>query len=523
LRYKQSVRSRPTSAVAATALAALILWGCGGSSSSARPVSNQAPVTIAPGAAASSTSSVPARAADAAAATGTLSDWPEFGLDAQRVDATNRPTGITAANVGALRAQQISLPGTADSSPVYVHGARVAGATRDVIVLTTSYGRTVAIDASTGALLWTFTPTGYGGWAGSAQITNASPIVDPDRSFVYAASPDGLIHKLALASGHEDAAGAWPVSVTRDATREKLGSALNIDGPDVIATTSGYIGDTPTYQGHVVLISRSSGAITAVFNTLCANRRTLIEPTSCSQSDSAILSRGGAVVEPGGKRLLIDTGNATWNGSSDFGDSVLELTFPSLSLRQAFTPTDQAKLNASDLDLGSSAPALLGQDRVLVAGKDGIMRVLDLSRLDGRAPSTKRVLGGELGTLSTPGGAELFTAPAVWRHGSRTSVFVADSAGTASYSVRSGRIGRLWQNSTPGTSPVLAGGLLYVYDPSAGGIEVYEPGSARPIARLAGAPGHWNSPIVVDGHVVEPEGDANAHSTSGSLELFSLR
>jgi hypothetical protein len=27
---------------------------------------------------------------------GELTDWPEFGLDAQRYDATNRPTGITA-------------------------------------------------------------------------------------------------------------------------------------------------------------------------------------------------------------------------------------------------------------------------------------------------------------------------------------------------------------------------------------------------------------------------------------------
>ena len=43
---------------------------------------------------------------------------------------------------------------------------------------------------------------------------------------------------------------------------------------------------------------------------------------------------------------------------------------------------DQEHLNASDLDLGSSAPALLGDNRVMVAGKDGIMRVLDLARLE---------------------------------------------------------------------------------------------------------------------------------------------
>ncbi|HEX8959728.1 MAG TPA: hypothetical protein VF770_07890, partial [Solirubrobacterales bacterium] len=326
-----------------------------------------------------------------------------------------------------------------------------------------------------------------------------------------------------LAGGREDRAGAWPASVTRDAEHEKLAAALNVDGPDVIATSGGYIGDAPSYQGHVALISRTSGRVRRVFNTLCASRHRLIVPESCPQSGSAILSRGGAVVEPGGRRLLVDTGNGDWNGSTDFGDSVLELSFPGLSLRQAFTPTDQETLNTGDVDLGSSAPALLGHGRALVAGKDGIMRVLDLRRLDGRRPSSHHLLGGEVQTLPTPGGGELFTAPAVWRHGSRTTVFVADAQGTASYALRGGRLRLLWSSSTPGSSPVVAGGLVYVYDPEAGGIEVYAPGSPRPLGRLDGLPGHWNSPIVADGHVVEPEGDANEHALTGTLELFSLR
>jgi hypothetical protein len=200
---------------------------------------------------------------------------------------------------------------------------------------------------------------------------------------------------------------------------------------------------------------------------------------------------------------------------------VIELNAPSLSLRQAFTPTNQAALNESDTDLGSSAPALLGHGRVLVAGKDGLMRVLALARLDGRRPEIPNRLGGEVQRLPLPGGGELFTQPAVWRHGGHTTVFVADERATAAYALRSGRLRLLWQADSPGTTPVMAGGLLYVYDPSGGGIAVYRPSSPHPIARLAGESGHWNSPIVVDGHVVEPEGDANDHRQSGRLELFS--
>jgi hypothetical protein len=453
-----------------------------------------------------------------------LRDWPEFGLDPQRSDSSELADGITAANLGHLHSITVPLPGTVDSSPVYLHGVTVDGAVHDVIVVTTTYGKTIAIDADSGGLLWTFTPTGYSGWAGTAQITVASPLADPDRLFVYAASPNGLIHKLSLSDGREDTTGAWPARVTLEPVHEKLGAALNIDGPDLVVATSGYIGDIPPYQGHVVLIERSSGRLTKIFNTLCANRRELQVPSSCSASDSAILSRGGAVVEPGGSRILLDTGNAPWNGTTNFGDSVLELTFPALTLRQSFTPTNQEELNTHDLDLGSSAPVLLGQNTVMVAGKDGVMRVLALQRLDGHPPSgtRPRPLGGEVQRLSLPGGGQLFTAPAVWQRRGRMTMFLADEHATAAYVLRAGRLYLAWQNNKPGTSPVMVGGLVFVYEPNGGGIYVYRPSSPHPIAKLPGEPGHWNSPIVVDGHVVEPTGNANAHELTGTLEIFSV-
>ena len=107
-----------------------------------------------------------------------LLDWPEFGLDPQRSGTTASSTGITAANVARLRHLSVTLPGTVDSSPIYLHGASVAGASHDVVVATTTYGKTLAIDADSGRVLWMFTPPGYSQWAGSAQITTASPLAD---------------------------------------------------------------------------------------------------------------------------------------------------------------------------------------------------------------------------------------------------------------------------------------------------------------------------------------------------------
>ena len=183
-------RLAPLSLLAA--LLALLVAACGGSASPTHSLA-AARAGTAPG-------------GKTAAPTGAeLQNWPEFGLNPQRSDTSNAATGITAGALAHLGRRQVVLPGTADSSPIYLHGVTVAGAARDVIVLTTTYGKTLALDASSGAILWTFTPPGYTRWAGSPQITTASPIADPDRQFVYTASPNGLIHKLSLADGQEDA------------------------------------------------------------------------------------------------------------------------------------------------------------------------------------------------------------------------------------------------------------------------------------------------------------------------------
>jgi outer membrane protein assembly factor BamB len=450
------------------------------------------------------------------AASGRTDDWTRYGVDPARSNASDVASGITAAMLPTLRRQQVALPGTADSSPAYVHGATVAGKTRDVFVLTTTYGKTVAVDASSGHLLWTFTPPGYTGWAGSAQITTASPLVDVARGIVYAASPDGRIHALALANGHETA--GWPVTITRDPTHEKIASAINLSRGLVLVTTGGYIGDAPPYQGHVVSIT-ASGKIVHVWNSLCSNRHALIVPSTCAGSDSAIWGRGGAVVEPGTGRLLVATGNAPWDGKDNWGDSVLELSPNASTLLQSYTPSSQAQLNSTDADLGSASPAVLPGGLVLEGGKDGLYRLLSLAHLNGRDHKLGR-LGGELQTFRTPGGGVVLTAPAVFTSGGHTTVAVANDEGTAVYRLRGHRLVAVWSNATGGTSPIEAGGLLYVYDPHGSGLHVYRPSGSTAIATLAAGSGHWSSPIVVGGRIALPEGNANDHLTHGVLDIW---
>ncbi len=464
---------------------------------------------------------VSAAALALAAASAAGGDWTRFGYDAARSNAAPSGGSITARTLRSLRLERVRLDGTVDSSPVYLAGVRVRGARHDVFVLTTTYGKTLAVDADSGRVLWRYVPPGYERWAGSAQITNATPVADPGRAFVYAASPDGRIHKLAVASGREVVSGGWPVTVTLDPTHEKLASALNLSRGLVLVTTGGYIGDAPPYQGHVVAIRATTGAIVSVFNSLCSDRQRLLEPRTCPASDSAIWARAGAVVEPGSGNILVATGNGPWDGRTSWGDSVLELSPDASRLLQNWTPANQKQLEEGDVDLGSTAPALLGAGLALQSGKDGKLRLLDLRRLNGRGGAGP-VTGGELQTLPAPGGSGVFTTPAVLRAGRTTWAFVTTFDGTGAYRLEGRRLVRVWVNRFAGTSPVVAGGLLFVYDPGGGGLRVYRPGSGRPLATLPAGPGHWNSPVVADGRIALPEGNANDHRLDGVLDVWSL-
>jgi outer membrane protein assembly factor BamB len=479
------------------------------------------------------TASIGTRANPPAARTGrahvATGDWPTFDYNAQRTGVGPRRTGITVANLARLRLRSVRIDGIVDSSPIELHAVQVRGRRRDLVAVTTSYGRTVAVDPGSGARLWEFVPPGVNSAAGNPQVTTASPVADPDRRYLYAASPNGVVHKLSIATGRQ----VWARSITFDPVHEKIASALNISGPYVVAVTGGYYGDTPPYDGHVVLIARTNGRIARVFNSECSNRHALIRASSCpgtnTNGDDAIWSRAGAVIEPGSSRILVATGNGPFNGSTNWGDSVLELSADAGRLLHNWTPTDQLALDHSDGDVGSTAPALLptyhGLHLAIQGGKDSRLHLLDLGRLDGTAGPAGPRLGGELAQTSSPGGGEVMTTPAVWSQGGRVLVFVGDDSGTGAYRLIGGRhprLGQVWEVGTPATSPVLAGGLLYVYDELAGRLLVRRPDNGAVLRSLPVAAGHWNSPIVVGGRIILPTGNYHNAAGSSTLEIYHL-
>jgi PQQ-like domain len=440
-------------------------------------------------------------------------DWSQFGWDAAGSGTSTAPTGLTSSNVAHLKRQQVNLDGTVDASAIYLHAVDVKGATHDVFFVTTTYGKTIAVDADRGSILWEYTPPQYASWAGTRQITNSTPTADPDRKNIYAASPDGTIQKLAVSDGHV----LWTSPITLLPAREKIASPLREFHGHIVAVTAGYIGDKPPYQGHVAILDAQSGKLLHVWNSLCSDRPGLLVPNSCRSTQSAIWGRAGAVIDASTGDIFVATGNGPYDGKTDWGDAVIELDPDATHMLGNFTPSDNAELNDKDLDIGSTSPVLLGGGLLVQGGKDHLIRLLSIEGIAGATAHQDH----ELQTVSTPSGARLFTAPAVWRHDGATWLFAADGGGTAAWSLQGEKLSKIWENANGGTSPVVAGDLLYVYDPQ-GGLRIYEPIKGNQVANLESGTGHWNSPIVADGKIALPEGNANDHAASGVLDIWSL-
>ena len=453
-------------------------------------------------------------------------NWVRFGFDPARGGVNPEETLISEGTVGGLRLLwRTKLPGVADSSPILLHDLDFGKGTHDVLYATTRDGAIVALDAVSGEILWSHRPSG-------PQITTSSPVADPSKRLVFSYGLDGTLHKYDAVSGEELKGGAWPVPITLMPQTEKGSSALNIAGGQVYVATSGYIGDAPPYQGHVVAIDEATGD-SEVFNSLCSSIRHLLSAEECPSERSGIWARGGAVVDNATESVFATTGNGPYDansGGNDYGDSILKFGRENLRLLDSYTPETYRWLEEEDADLGSTAPALLPQipqsktPLLLVqGGKDGLLRLVDRRNLSGAGEPGH--VGGQLQVIRSAGCAT-FTQPVVWTDGEgRAWVIVAGSCAIAGYRVSTDSGGatalRLaWKTDGECTTPVLAGGVLFAA--TTGAVLALDPSSGRRLwsSEQEGAGGsigdiHWESPIVVNGRLYISD-------ESGAMSAYGL-
>jgi outer membrane protein assembly factor BamB len=506
----------------------------------------------------------PSQAADAPFA------WPQFGFDEQHSGVNPFETTITPSNVRSLkRLFRVPLinaasPSVADGEPVYLSGLDVGGTLKDVLFLTTKDGWTLALDAHTGAQLWAkqYGPASClvaaGEQASQPCYTTSSPALDPSGHFVYSYGLDGYVHKYSVSTGVETHDTNWPELVTLKPAYEKETSALSVgtvaSGRSYLyVATSGYLGDEGDYQGHVTSIELATGT-QHVFNALCsditdANQNGVhfaLAPHTpqCPQTRAAIWGRPGVVHDPVTHRIYVATGNGTFDPARHYwGDSVLALNENGTGVRgnpvDSYTPTDQAVLNDTDADLGSTAPVLLppipgsiyphlaiqGQ-KINRSTRAGELRLINLDNLSGTAAPGPGHVGGDVGPrFSMPQGGFMMTQPTVWvdpAHAHKPWVYVSSEGGIVGLRlyVENGKNVPTFHVGWPAVShgrtmPLVANGVLYFFGSE--GIQALRPtDGVRLWQDTAVFSSHWESPIVANGTLYITD-------ETGTLSAYGLR
>jgi hypothetical protein len=478
-------------------------------------------------------------------------DWTQFDGSSQHSGNNTQDTGIGVGNVSALfKLFTVSLPNTADGAPAYLSGVSTLSGTRDLFFLTTKDGHILALDAHSGASIWSHQ---YGpgsckiNLTGGACYTTSSPAIDPNRQFVYGYGLDGFVHKYQVGDGTEIKSGGWPELATTKGYNEKGSAALSIatdsSGHNYLyVANGGYPGDNGDYQGHVTTINLSTGT-QHIFNTMCSNQTDVhfVETPSlpdCAQTQSAVWARAAVIYDPATNKIYFGTGNGTFDPPNFYwGDSILALNPDGTGARNvmgtptgnpldSFTPNDYQQLQNSDADLGSTAPAVLPVPTTSVypnlavqGGKDALLRLVDLDNLSGQGGPGHTA--GEIGTvIPVPQGGEVLTQPAVWVHSGTTWVFVANDSGISAFTLLNPTtslpsLHLVWQDPTGGTSPLIVNGVLFSATGglvrglnATDGTQLWSDNSIGGI--------HWESPVVANSTL-------SITDENGHLSAFGLR
>ena len=243
-----------------------------------------------------------------------------------------------------------------------------------------------ALSAATGEVAWSGhlgepVPSGSlpcGDITPTVGITG-TPVIDPARHEIFVVAdeivggrPGHRLVGLSTASGQVemtedvDPPGADPAALLQR-------TGLTLDAGQVAFGMGGNFGDCARYRGRVVAVPEGGG--TPKFFTVDA---------APSQNQGAVWMGGAAPVVDGAGHIWVSTGNGSVYSARhayDDSDSVLELS-SSLRLLQLFAPSTWPTNNSQDLDM-STAPALLPDGQVVLAGKSRIVYLLNGAHLGG--------------------------------------------------------------------------------------------------------------------------------------------
>jgi PKD repeat protein len=352
-------------------------------------------------------------------------------VDAARTGLYASETQLTWASVPTSFGKLFTVPvdGRLFAQPLYVPGVTTFLGNHDLVILATENNSVYAVDAHSGSTIWTRSlgtpipsldayPSQCLNIPGTIGITG-TPVIDPSTNTIYLVNAnknvDGTYHQyfnaLDVATGAPrsnspreigaqypgDGPAASNGLVAFDPLRENQRAGLLLLNNKIYVAWSSHCDDGLDYVngkpeiffGWIMSFDPNTLGVVNVFNTAPhADPNNAIDPYGGS------IWHGAGGLASDGNRIYANTGNALFDPAhGDWGDSTLALS-SSLTLLDSFTPSDQATLDAADLDFSAGGVVVVPTNSVpqhpnlLVAtGKEGTIFVLDRDHLGGAQPA----------------------------------------------------------------------------------------------------------------------------------------
>ena len=315
-------------------------------------------------------------------------------------EAVLTPSNVNSSTFGKLFTA--TLDDESYGQPLYIPGVVAGSATHNMVFATTVNNSVYGIDADSGTTVWhvNLTPSGasvptaanmsalgacggsYHDFAGKIGIVG-TPVISTTTNSLYVVARSiesgtyvQRLHMLNIATGAEQAGS--PVVISGSVSGVSFNAQLNNQRP-ALALVNGvvYIGwssqcDFGAYHGFLMGYNASTLAHVSTWAA-----------TSSSGSQAGIWQGGQGPTADASNNLYLMTGNGTWDGSSNFGESAVKLsTASSLAVSDYFTPSNWSTLNGGDTDLGSAGIlGIPGTTLVLGGGKQGKLYLMNTANM----------------------------------------------------------------------------------------------------------------------------------------------
>jgi len=334
------------------------------------------------------------------------------------------PSNVNATKFGLLTS--VALDDEVDVQPLVVPGVNITAGnfqgTHTVVYLVTANNTVYAIDATSGTVLLTTNlgtpvaePLGCKNNAPTVGV-NSTPVIDIATNTIYmiaytegTSGPVYTLHALSL-SNLTDAVTPQVVSASHTLTNGStfvFNAAYQRQRAALLMANGNIYAGFGSFCDFAVNLSRGwlLGWNATTLTPLPANRVNDIQATDPDSFflSSIWMSGSGPAADDSGN-ILFNSGNSdpsgtTYDGITNIQESVTEVSSDLTTVVDLFTPSDWAKLDEGDTEIGSGGVMVLPDQPGLLphlavaAGKDGHMYFMNEDDLGGYSPTANNVLG----------------------------------------------------------------------------------------------------------------------------------